>query len=172
MSYAARASQPRAARSRPSFKSRMSDCQSDDAGASPADRTSFQKPPIETHNADGGRQLAQQSLQNFAGSGQHRDAVPFYSNRGGARWEGSGLISRLRAGSIPAPATSFLSGRSIIQEVTRLASGRARCKAVAVHHFNREKVENQGSLISFLIVVRLHVPQPWVGSRVKIASRL
>src|SRR5687768_11019465 len=33
---------------RPSFKSRMSDCQSDDAGASPADRTSFQKPPIET----------------------------------------------------------------------------------------------------------------------------
>jgi len=26
-------------------------------------------------------------------------------------------------------------GRSIIQEVTRLASGRARCKAVAVHHF-------------------------------------
>jgi len=40
-------------------------------------------------------------------------------------------------------------GRSIIQEVTRLASGRARCKAVAVHHFTTR-----------------------VGSRVKIASRL
>ena len=66
-------------------------------------------------------------------SGQHRDAVPL-SNRGGARWEGSGLISRLRAGSIPAPATNFM-GCSIIQEVTRLASGRARCKAVAVHFF-------------------------------------
>ena len=47
-----------------------------------------------------------------------------FSNRGGARWEGSGLISRLRAGSIPAPATNFM-GRSIIQEVTRLASGNA-----------------------------------------------
>lgn len=57
-----------------------------------------------------------------------------FSKRGGARWEGSGLISRLRAGSIPAPATNFM-GCSIIQEVTRLASGRARCKAVAVHFF-------------------------------------
>ena len=57
-----------------------------------------------------------------------------FSNRGGARWEGSGLISRQRAGSTPAPATNFM-GRSIIQEVTRLASGRARCKAVAVHIF-------------------------------------
>jgi len=41
------------------------------------------------------------------------------------------------------------------------------------HFSNRGKVENPGSLISFLIVVRLHVPQPSrVGSRVKIASRL
>lgn len=31
-----------------------------------------------------------------------------FPNRGGARWEGSGLISRLRAGSIPAPATIFI----------------------------------------------------------------
>ena len=39
------------------------------------------------------------------------------------------------AGSNPASATIFPStGRSIIQQVIRLASGRARCKAVAVHH--------------------------------------
>ena len=73
-------------------------------------------------------------------------------------------------------------GRSIIQEVTRLASGNAprgsaflqtrsgNCMAAgAAKHgakswrstiSNRGKVENPGSLISFLIVVRLHVPQP------------
>ena len=83
----------------------------------------------------GGRQLAQRSLQNSAGSGQHRDAVPLssvsevfnlaptcvrhqqrmqrarlqtsptFQKCGGARWEGSALIRRPRAGSIPAPAT-------------------------------------------------------------------
>src|SRR6266436_5532727 len=53
----------------------------------------------------GGRQLAQGSLQNFASSGRHRDAVPIF-NCGEAKWEGNGLISRLRAGSIPAPATN------------------------------------------------------------------
>lgn len=55
-------------------------------------------------------------------------------------------------------------GRSIIQEVTRLASGRARCKAVAVHQFqmNRGKVENQGGLISFRIVVRLTLLRPCI----------
>ena len=40
---------------------------------------------------------------------------------------------------------------------------------------NRGKVENRGSLISFHIVVRLHVPQNsfiWVVRRVKIAHRL
>ena len=58
----------RAAHLRSSFKSRMPGCQPGDAGAIPADRTNFP-----TH---GGRQLAQQSLQNSAGSGQHRDAVP------------------------------------------------------------------------------------------------
>ena len=68
----------------------------------------FFQNPIQQH---GGRQLAQQSLQNSAGSGQHRDAVLFLLNRGGARWEGSGLISRLRAGSIPAPA-NFWAARS------------------------------------------------------------
>jgi hypothetical protein len=59
--------------SRSSFKSRMPECQSGDAGAIPADRTNFQK--------YGGRQLAQQSLQNSAGSGQHRDAVPLSLGR-------------------------------------------------------------------------------------------
>ena len=54
----------RAAHSRSSFKSRMPECQSGDAGASPAERTNFLQ--------HGGRQLAQQSLQNSAGSGQHR----------------------------------------------------------------------------------------------------
>ena len=36
---------------------------------------------LETHNVCGGRQLAQQSLQNSAGSGQHRDAVPLSMGR-------------------------------------------------------------------------------------------
>jgi hypothetical protein len=100
--------------------------------------------PIFRIQPHGGRQLAQQSLQNSAGSGQHRDAVPFSSARSnesarisiargkpqggrvmthgcarpanrrafcrGARWEGAGLISRKRAGSIPAPATNFQNG--------------------------------------------------------------
>ena len=36
---------------------------------------------LKTHNVCGGRQLAQQSLQNSAGSGQHRDAVPLSVSR-------------------------------------------------------------------------------------------
>ena len=120
--------------SRSSFKSRMPECQSGDAGASPADRTNFQIPIIETHNVCGGRQLAQQSLQNSAGSGQHRDAVPLFQSRGSQ-------VGRQRphkpsmSGFDSRPRHQFSLGRSIIQEVTRLASGRARCKAVAVHHF-------------------------------------
>ena len=55
----------------------MPECQSGDAGAIPADRTIFQIPTIKSHNVCGGRQLAQLGLQNLAGSGQHRDAVPF-----------------------------------------------------------------------------------------------
>src|SRR5438046_84536 len=50
---------------RSSFKSRMPECQSGDAGASPADRTKFQIPTIETPNVCGGRQLAQLGLQNL-----------------------------------------------------------------------------------------------------------
>jgi hypothetical protein len=59
-----------------------------------------------------------------------------FSNRGVAKRKGNGLISRPCAGSTPAPATILL-GCSIIQEVTCLASGRARCKAVAVHQTSR-----------------------------------
>ncbi len=83
---------------RSSFKSRMPECQrtarqrfhlkprsahcmpperqSGDAGASPAERTNFQH---------GGRQLAQLGLQNLAGSGQHRDAVPIFQTAGSPR---------------------------------------------------------------------------------------
>lgn len=48
----------RAAHLRSSFKSKMPECQSGDAGASPADRTNFQNLTIETHNVCGVRQLA------------------------------------------------------------------------------------------------------------------
>ena len=96
-----------------------------------------------------------------------------FSNRGGARWEGSGLISRLRAGSIPAPATSFIGpldhsgGHSPRKRESTVQSRGGPLFS------NRGKVENPGSLISSPIVVRLHVPQPSrVGSRVKIACRL
>ena len=60
----------------------MPECQSGDAGAIPADRTIFQIPTIDTHYVCGGRQLAQLGLQNLAGSGQHRDAVPLFKIAG------------------------------------------------------------------------------------------
>ena len=93
----------RAALLRSSFNSRMPECQSGDAGATPVDRTIF-------NTRRGGRQLAQQSLQNSASPGQHRDAAPSFPsiNCGVAKWEGTGLISRQRVGSIPASATIFL----------------------------------------------------------------
>ena len=118
----------RAAHLRSSSKSRTPECQSGDAGASPADRTNFQNPQ------HGGRQLAQLGLQNLAGSGQHRDAVPLFKSRGSQ-------VGRQRphkpsmSGFDSRPRHQVSTGRSTIQEVTRLASGRARCKAVAVHHF-------------------------------------
>lgn len=37
----------------------------------------FRYPQSNHNNVCGGRQLAQLGLQNLAGSGQHRDAVPF-----------------------------------------------------------------------------------------------
>ena len=88
------------------------------------------------NSTHGGRQLAQRSLQNSACSGQHRDAVPIFNNCGVAKWEGTGLISRsIEWVRFPPPLPIFILGCSIIQEVTCFASGRARCKAVAVHHF-------------------------------------
>ena len=120
-----------AALSRSSFKSRMPECQSGDAGASPADRTNFQK--HNCYNNTAGASLRSSVSKTLRARGSTETPCHF-SNCGVAKWEGNGLISRLRAGSIPAPATNFM-GRSIIQEVTRPASGRARCKAVAVHHF-------------------------------------
>jgi hypothetical protein len=94
----------------------------------------------------GGRQPAQRSLQNSAAPGQHRNAVRpgdecivihSVTNCGGARWEGAGLISRKRTGSIPVSATNFPfpKGCSIIQEVTCLASRRAGSVTPAVHQF-------------------------------------
>ena len=118
---------------RSSFKRRMPECQSGDAGAIPADRTIFKYPHQITQCVRRAPACAAESPKLCGlGAAPRRRAIS--SNRGGARWEGSGLISRQRAGSIPAPATNFM-GRSTIQEVTRLASGRARCKAVAVHFF-------------------------------------
>ena len=91
----------RAAHSRSSFKSRMPECQSGDAGASPAERTIFQIPT--TRRAPACAAWSPKPCKPGAAPG--RRAIS--RDRGGARWEGSGLISRLRAGSIPAPATHF-----------------------------------------------------------------
>ncbi len=133
----------RAASLRSSFKSRMPGRQPGDAGAIPADRTNFQNTRWAPACAAKSPKLC------LLGAAPRRRAN--FNNCGVAKWEGSGLISRSRAGSIPAPANQSFLGCSIIQEVARLASGRARCKAVAVHHFQN------------------HL---WVGSRVKTAARL
>ena len=147
---------------RSSFKSRMPGCQPGDAGAIPADRTNFF-----TWRAPACASKSPKLC--LLGAAPRRRAN---SSCGVAKWEGSGLISRLRAGSIPAPAStsragllrngnfvrqagsidslspessplrassmslgsrrlhsfprqSFSLGCSIIQEVARLASGRA-----------------------------------------------
>jgi hypothetical protein len=161
----------RAAHLRSSFKSRTPECQSGDAGAIPAGRTNFQK-PTEPHNVCGGRQLAQFGLQNRTGSGQHRDAVPLFKSRGSQ-------VGRQRPHK---PSTSGFDSRPRHQFHGPLDhsgghSPRKRESTVQSRggplFSNRGKVENQRSLISSPIVVRLHVPQPSrVGSRVKIASRL
>jgi hypothetical protein len=88
----------RAAHSRSSFKSRMPECQSGDAGASPAERTIF-------FNTAGASLRSRVSKTPRARGST--ETLCRFSSRGGARWEGSGLISRLRAGSIPAPANSL-----------------------------------------------------------------
>lgn len=86
-----------------SSDSRITDFHSRNAGVSPAARPIFQLPQ------HGGRQLAQRGLQNLAGSGQHRDAVPIFpTNSGVAKWQGSGFIRRVSPVRIrpPQPATS------------------------------------------------------------------
>ena len=156
----------RAAHSRSSFKSRMPECQSGDAGASPAERTIFRYPQHSGH------QLAQQSLQNSAGSGQHRDAVPLFKSRGSQvgrqrphKPSMSGFDSRPRH-----PFHGPLDHSGGHSPRKRESTVQSRGGPL---FSNRGKVENQRSLISSPIVVRLHVPQPSrVGSRVKIASRL
>ena len=128
--------------------------------------------PIFRYPQHGGRQLAQRGLQNLAGSGQHRDAVPLFKSRGSQ-------VGRQRPHK---PPTSGFDSRPRHQFHGPLDhsgghSPRKRESTVQSRggppFQNRGKVENQRSLISSHIVVRLHVPQPSrVGSRVKIASRL
>ena len=80
--------------------------------------------PIFKISQHGGRQLAQLGLQNLAGSGQHRDAVPLFKSRGSQ-------VGRQRphkpsmSGFDSRPRHQVSTGRSTIQEVTRLASGNA-----------------------------------------------
>src|SRR5437867_1009881 len=130
----------------------MPECQSGDAGANPAGRTIFLQ--------HGGRQLAQQSLQNSAGSGQHRDAVPL--SKGPLDHSG---------GHPPCKRESTVQSRGGPPYLNRLAHPPA---TISPYLHLGGKVENPESLISSLIVVRLHVTQPFqrVVSRVKIASRL
>ena len=144
---------------RSSSKSRMPECQSGDAGAIPADRTIFQIPTIKSHNVYGGRQLAQQSLQNSAGSGQHRDAVPLFKSRGSQvgrqrphKPSMSGFDSRPRH-QFHGPLDHSGGHSPRKRESTVQSRGGPPFQ-------NRGKVENQRSLISSPIVVRLHVPQP------------
>ena len=133
---------------RSSSKSRMPECQSGDAGAIPADRTIFQIPTIKSHNVCGGRQLAQQSLQNSAGSGQHRDAVPLFKSRGSQ-------VGRQRPHK---PSMSGFDSRPRYQFSWAARSFRRSLASQAGEHgakpwrstiSNRGKVENQRSLISF-----------------------
>ena len=149
----------RAAHLRSSSKSRMPECQSGDAGAIPADRTNFQIPTIKTHNVCGGRQLAQLGLQNLAGSGQHRDAVPLFKSRGSQvgrqrphKPSMSGFDSRPRH-QFHGPLDHSGGHSPRKRESTVQSRGGPPFQ-------NRGKVENQRSLISSPIVVRLHVPQP------------
>ena len=128
--------------------------------------------PIFRYPPHSGRQLAQQSLQNSAGSGQHRDAVPLFKSRGSQvgrqrphKPSMSGFDSRPRH-QFHGPLDHSGGHSPRKRESTVQSRGGPPFQ-------NRGKVENHRSLISFFIVVRLHVPQPSrVGSRVKIASRL
>ena len=88
----------------------------------------------------GVRQLAQSGLQNQIRPEHHRDAVPvFFSDEcrsfvRGTQREGAWLLDHEIARLPLRNLVQFL-GCSIIQQVNRLASDRARCEAAAVHHF-------------------------------------
>lgn len=129
--------------------------------------------PIFKNPQHGGRQLAQQSLQNSAGSGQHRDAVPLFKSRGSQ-------VGRQRPHK---PSMSGFDSRPRYQFHGLLDhsgghSPRKRESTVQSRggppFQNRGKVENHRSLISFFIVVRLHVPQPFSrgGSSLKTRAGL
>lgn len=75
----------RAAHSRSSSKSKIPERHSGDAGASPADRSTFFN--------TAGASLRSSVSKTLRARGSTETPCHF-SNRGGARWEGSGLISR------------------------------------------------------------------------------
>lgn len=118
--------------------------------------------PFFRYPQHGGRQLAQQSLQNLAGSGQHRDAVPLFKSRGSQvgrqrphKPSMSGFDSRPRH-QFHGPLDHSGGHSPRKRESTVQSRGGPPFQ-------NRGKVENQRSLISSPIVVRLHVPQPSRG---------
>jgi hypothetical protein len=95
----------------------------------------------------GGRQFAQSGLQNLVRSGQHRDAVPLFMGR----------EQELK------DVLQTTSARSVTEPVHQFSKGGAFGHRQAPKTFKPGKVENPGSIICFLIVVRLHVPEPISG---------
>ena len=116
----------------------------------------------------GGRQQRSRASKTLRDRGSTGTPCHFQIiNCGVAKWEGTGFISRQRVGSIPASATNFIHG---LLDHSGGHPPRKRESAVQSRggppiSFNRGKVENQGSLISSLIVVQLHVPQPFLTRR-------
>ena len=120
--------------SRSSFKSRMPECQSGDAGATPADRT------IHTIQYAAGasmRSRASKTLRVRGSTGTPCHCVSSSNQLRGSQVGRQRPHKPPKSGfdSRPRDHPPFSKGRSISQEVTRLASGRARSKAAAVHHF-------------------------------------
>ena len=75
----------RAAHLRSSSKSKIPERHSEDAGATPADRSTF----LNTAGASLRSRVSKTSRARGS-----TETLCHFSNRGGARWEGSGLISR------------------------------------------------------------------------------
>ena len=94
-------------------------------------------PIFKTHNVYGGRQLAQLGLQNLARSGQHRDAVPLSLQSRGRQVGRLRSHTPLRAGSTPAPAIQFSTGREQeLKDVLQTTS--ARSVTEPVHQFSKQ----------------------------------